>query len=103
MNRCSIWNRSVSVLSLWLQPFKSYDPFPRVMREEKKMAIGNIQLQTALKNPCVSSTKVKQFMKGSLCYSESIYVHFKLSESILQELWIFFTCVYTKKVCLQLQ
>ena len=34
------------------------------------------------KNPCVSSTKVKQIMKGSLCYSESIYVHFKLSESI---------------------
>ena len=55
------------------------------------------------KNPCVSSTKVKQTMKGSLCYSESIYVHFKLSESILQEQWIFFACVYTKKVCLQLQ
>ena len=39
-------------------------------------------------------------MKGSLCYSESIYVHFKLSESILQELQIFFACVYTKKVAM---
>ena len=45
-------------------------------------------------------------MKRSLCYSKSIHVHFKLSEFILQELQIFsriFTCVYTKKVCLQLQ
>ena len=42
-----MWNRLVSVLSLWLQPFKSYDPFSRVMPEERKMAIGNIQLQTA--------------------------------------------------------
>ena len=50
----------------------------------------------------VTSTKVKQIMKGALCYSESIYVYFKLSESILQELWIFFAWVYTKKVCLQL-
>ena len=55
------------------------------------------------KNPCVSSTKVKQAMKGSLSYNKSIYVHFKLSEYILQELWAFFVCVYTKKVCLQLQ
>ena len=48
MNRCSIWNRLVSVLILWLQPFKSYDPFSRVMYEERRMVIGNMQLQTAL-------------------------------------------------------
>ena len=52
MNHCYIWNRLVSVLSLWLQPFKSYDPFSGVMYEERKMMItnmrGNMQLQTAL-------------------------------------------------------
>ena len=48
MNRCSIWNRSIFVWSLWLQPFKSYDFSSRVMHEEKKMVIGNMQLQTAL-------------------------------------------------------
>ena len=38
-------------------------------------------------------------MKGSLHYSESIYVHFRLNKAIiLQELWIFFACVYTKKM-----
>ena len=92
MNRCSIWNRLVSVLSLWLQPFKSYDPFSGVMYEERRVVIGNMQL-----NPCVSSTKFKQTMKGSLRYSESIYVHFGLNKAILQELWIFFACVYTQE------
>ena len=58
---------------------------------------------STFKNPCVSLTKLKQTMKGSLCYSESNYVHFRLNKSILQELWIFFVCVYTKKTCLQLQ
>ena len=48
MNRCPIWNRLVSVLSLWLQLFKSYDPFSGVMHEERKMVIGKMQLQTAL-------------------------------------------------------
>ena len=48
MNRCSIWNRLVSVLSLWLEPFKSYDAFSGVMYEEWRMVIGNMQLQTAL-------------------------------------------------------
>ena len=37
-------------------------------------------------------------MKGSLCYSESIYVQFRLNKSTLQELWIFFACMYTKKM-----
>ena len=38
-------------------------------------------------------------MKGSLRYSESIYVHSRLNKAIiLQELWIFFACVYTKKM-----
>ena len=55
------------------------------------------------KSLCVSSTKLRQTMKGSLCYSESIYVEFRLNKSILQELWIFFACMYTKKTCLQLQ
>ena len=48
MNRCSIWNRSVFALSLWLQLFKSYDPFSGVMYEERKTVIGTMQLQTAL-------------------------------------------------------
>ena len=34
-------------------------------------------------------------MKGSLCYSESTYVQFRLNKCILQELWIFFACMYT--------
>ena len=29
--------------------------------------------------------------------------HFRVNKSMLQELWIFFACVYTKKICLQLQ
>ena len=37
-------------------------------------------------------------MKSSLHYSESIYAHFRLNKAILQELWIFFACVYTKKM-----
>ena len=86
MNRCSMWNRSVSVLSLWLQPFKSYDLFSRVMCEERKWRSEIYNYKQLYKNPCVSSTKVKQTMKGALCYSESIYVYFKLSESILQKL-----------------
>ena len=48
MNHCSIWNRSVSVLSLWQQTFKNYDFLSRVMYEERKMVIGNMQLQAAL-------------------------------------------------------
>ena len=48
MNRCSIWNRLVSVLSLWQQSFNNYELISRVMHEEMKMVIGNIQLQTAL-------------------------------------------------------
>ena len=51
---------------------------------------------SSYKNLCVSSTKLKRTMKGSLCYSESIYL--KLKKSILQELWIFFACVYTKNM-----
>ena len=55
MNRCSIWNRLVSVLSLWLQPFKSYDPFSGVMYEERK---ENGELQYAITN---SSIKIPVF------------------------------------------
>ena len=78
MNRCSIWDRLVSVLSLCKQPFKSYDLLSRVMHEERKPVIGNMQLDL-----CVSSTKLKQTMKGLLCCSESTYVHCRLSKSIL--------------------
>ena len=45
------------------------------------------------KYPCISSTELKQIMKGSPCYSESIYVHFSLNKSIWKELWIFFAYV----------
>ena len=48
MNRCSIWNRLVYVLSLWQQSFKNYDLSSTVMYEERKMVIGNMQLQTVL-------------------------------------------------------
>ena len=37
-------------------------------------------------------------MKGTLSYSESIYVQFRLNKCILQELWILFACIYTKKM-----
>ena len=45
------------------------------------------------KSLCVSFTKLRQTMKGSLCYSELIYVQFRLNKSILQELWSLL-CVY---------
>ena len=56
-------------------------------------AISNYK--QAYKNLCISSTKCKQTGKGSLCYSKSIYVHFRPNKSMLQELWILFTCVST--------
>ena len=36
MNLCSIWNRSVSVLSLQLQPIKSYDLIPESCMKKGK-------------------------------------------------------------------
>ena len=39
------------------------------------------------KNPCVSSMKIEQNVKDSLCYNETIYVHLN------QDLWIFFVYV----------
>ena len=48
MNRCSIWNRLVFVLNLCQQAFKSYDLLLRVMHEERKMVVADMQLQTAL-------------------------------------------------------
>ena len=54
------------------------------------------------KNPCVTSTQLKQIVNGSLCYSETIYIHFSPNKSILKELWMFFACVYIEKLCLQL-
>ena len=36
--------------------------------------------------------KLKRNLEDSLCYSESIYVHFRPSKPISQELWIF-ACV----------
>ena len=102
MNRCSIWNRLVFVLSLWLQLFKSYNPFSGVVYEERKMVIGNMQLdyKQLYKIPVFlpqSSNKI--IMMGLPCYSESIYVHFSLNKSILKELWIFSAYVYIKKIC----
>ena len=61
------------------------------MPEEGKMVTSNIQLQTALYNLCVSSMKLKQSRKDTLCYSKSIDVHFRPNKPIL---WIFFVCVY---------
>ena len=72
--------------------------FPESCAKKGKWRSEIYNYKQLYKNPCVSSTKVKQTMKGSLCYSKSIYVYFKLSESILQELWIFFVWVYIKKV-----
>ena len=59
--------------------------FPESCVKKRKWRSKIYNYKQLYKNPCVSSTKVKQTMKGSLCYSESIYVHFKLSESILQD------------------
>ena len=48
------------------------------------------------KSPCVSSMKLKQSIKDSLCYSESICVHFRPNKPTLQELWTF-ACVITSR------
>ena len=86
MNRCPIWNRLVFVLNLCLKAFKSYGLLFRVIREERKMIVCDMQLKTAYKSPCVSSMKLKRSIKDSLCYSESICVHFRPSKPISQEL-----------------
>ena len=101
MNRCSIWNRLVFVLNLCLKAFKSYGLLFRDIREERKMIVCDMQLKTAYKSPCVSSMKLKRSIKDSLCYSESIYVHFRPSKPISQELWIFACVSDIKKSCLQ--
>ena len=65
MNRCSIWYRLVFVLNLCLQAFKSYGLLFRGMHEERKMMVGDMQLQTALyKSLCAfyeAQTKNKRF------------------------------------------
>ena len=45
--------------------------------------------------------KLKQNIKDSLCYSESIYVHFRPNNPTLQELWTFacITMTSRKAVC----
>ena len=48
------------------------------------------------KSSCVSSMKLKRRIKYSLCYSESIYVHFRPNKPTLQELWTF-ACVMTSR------
>ena len=49
MNHCSIWNRLVFVLNLCLQALKGYGLLYRVMHEERKMMVGDMQLQTDLR------------------------------------------------------
>ena len=97
MNRCSIWYRLVFVLNLCLQAFKSYGLLFRGMHEKRKMMVGDMQLQTAYKSPCVSSMKLKRRIKDSLCYSESIYVHFRPNKPTLQELWTFAFVMTSRK------
>ena len=77
--------------------------FPESCMKKGKWWSAICNYKQLYNNPCISSAKLKQTMKGSLCYNESIYVHFRLIKSILQELQIFFACVYTNKICLQLQ
>ena len=48
MNRCSIWNTLAFVLNLYQLAFKSYGLIFRVTHEERKMVVGDMQLQTAL-------------------------------------------------------
>ena len=62
MNQCSTWTgKSVSVLILWLQPFKSYDFFQshaqRKENDDRQYIIANSSIY---KNPSVSSIKLKQ-------------------------------------------
>ena len=64
------------------------------MQDEMEMLIGDMQLQTAVYKSLCVSMKLKESIKDSLCYSESIYVHFRLNKCTLQELWIF-TCIMT--------
>ena len=100
MNRCSIWNRLVFVLNLCLKAFKSYGLLFRDIREERKMIVCDMQIKTTYKSPCVSSMKLKRSIKDSLCYSESICIHFKPSKPTSQELWIFACISDIKKSCL---
>ena len=96
MNHCSIWYRLVFVLNLCLQAFKSYGLLFRGMHEERKMMVGDSNYKQPYKSPCVSSMKLKRRIKDSLCYSESIYVHFRPNKPTLQELWTF-ACVMTSR------
>ena len=88
MNRCSMWNRPVSVLSLCKQPFKSYDLLSKAMQEERRMAIGKCNYKQLYKDPCVSSIKLKQTMKGLLCYSKLIYVILSYTTGIVDLLCV---------------
>ena len=97
MNRCSIWNRLVFVLNLCLQALRSYGLLSKVMHEERKKMVGNMHdYKQSYKCPCASSMKLKRSIKDSICYSESIYVHFRPNKPTLQELWTF-ACVMTSR------
>ena len=76
MNCCFIWNRLVFVLNLCHLAFKSYGLLSRGMHEEKETVII-CNYKQPHKSICVSSMKLKQSIKDSTCYSESIYVHFR--------------------------
>ena len=73
MNWHSIWNRLVFVLNRCQQTFKSYGLLSRVMHEKRKWRLAIYNYKQPHTNPSVSSMKLKQRIKDSLCYTESIY------------------------------
>ena len=94
MNCSSIWNGLIFVLNLCLQVVMAFFPESCMKKGKRWSAICNYK--QSYKSPCVSSMKLKRSTKDSLCYSESIYVHFRPSKSTLQELWTF-ACIMTSR------
>ena len=54
--------------------------FPESCMKEGKWWLAICYYKQPHKNPCVSSIKLKQSIKDSLCYSELIYIHFRPNE-----------------------
>ena len=61
--------------------------FPESCIKKGKRWLVICNYKQSYKSPCVSSMKLKRSIKDSLCYSESIYVHFRPNKRTLQELW----------------
>ena len=70
--------------------------FPESCMKKGKSQSTICNYKQSYKCPCVSSMQLKQSIKDSICYSESVYVHFRPNNPTLQELWTF-ACVMTSR------